>query len=174
MGNAIGENRILWRLWVFMKRIKMSLYYLMFEARRLWESPEIFFYHPFFKLALRAPDCGVEPWEVQNIMVWAVDLSSGVWDWAHSCFELKSCNKLKGFWDQVERVLAQSDTIRAGPPSTRLLSLVCLALLPLFSSYIPSSYPGTFLLFMTSFCLLFLFFLFFPFSHFAFTTAFLG
>lgn len=60
MRNATGENRLLGRPWV-MKRVLVSLPFLMSEMRRLWRPSEILSYCSSFKLDPGTPDimCGI-------------------------------------------------------------------------------------------------------------------
>lgn len=76
--NAIGENRILGRPWV-MKRIVVSLSFLMSEMRRLWRPSEILSYCSSFKLDPGTPDIrrGILG-SLEHDDVWPMDFSIGI------------------------------------------------------------------------------------------------
>lgn len=78
VGNAVGENRILRRPWV-MKRVVVSLPFLMSEMRRLWRPSEIRSYCSSFKLDPGTPDitCGIMG-SLEHDDVWPMDFSIGI------------------------------------------------------------------------------------------------
>lgn len=134
VGNAIGEKR-LWRLRIFMKRIKLSLHCLMSEVRRLWRPLEVFFHYSSFK-----PDPGT-PTMVCGVLgsLGHHGMTSGPFFWY---LRLSLFDVLSWTLQQVERVLtprwARTSPVRHNQ------KLAPFHIAPFFNL------PSAFLLFVTS------------------------